>query len=763
VTLNPLPAAVTARAGLYALALLAVLELLVLVRLDPPAAVAEDAPAHRFSATRAQRVLERLVTSAEPHPTGTRAQRAFRDRLVAELEKLGLTAELQRGAACGQWGVCAEVENVIAVLPGRDGRVELGLACHYDSVPAGPGVADDAQGVASLIEIARALALDQPRSGVVLLFTDGEEIGLLGARLFTREHPLAKGLRVVLNVEARGTGGSSLMFETTQGSGWLVEKFARSAARPIASSLFASVYRALPNDTDLTVFGAHGVQGLNFAFLDGVARYHTPLDDLAHLELGSVQHQGESVIATARELLASGVEPAGEEAVFFDVLGAFLVRLPAPSMLLFMLLATAAFGYAVGRDVARRRWLARDLLPVTAGVLALLVAPGLLGALTGWLLSKLGGLPSPWLATPAPLLVAFVALAFAGAALAARLAGAERWLLLFDAVWLVWLLVGWALVVALPSASYVAVVPALFAGAARVAVAHVPSHRAPLVLAVPAVVTALIWLPALSMLYPALGFLAPALLATAVAFGLSPFAPLWSGLFAPPVAVRAIFALAAGAALLQLAPAPFSESTPQRLSIAFAVDPERGARFLADTSFGPLPAALANAAKWSPLPADPHPWPSSWRTSVAEAPAPNLELPLAVGRITARGASSVTVQATAPPGAWAVNVHVPATTRFVRARWEGQSVLPRSEGKWTVATFVLGEARTLSVELELEGERVPPLLVSQATLGLPAAGAPLQRARAPYATQSQFGDMTVVASRVSPTPPAPVPATPTRR
>jgi hypothetical protein len=117
----------------------------------------------------------------------------------------------------------------------------------------------------------------------------------------------------------------------------------------------------------------------------------------------------------------------------------------------------------------------------------------------------------------------------------------------------------------------------------------------------------------------------------------------------------------------------------------------------------------------------------------------------AVGRITAMGASSVTVQATAPPGAWAVNVHLPATTRFVRARWEGQSVLPRSEGKWTVATFV------------------PPLLMSQATLGLPAAGAPLQHARAPYATQSQLGDMTVVASRVSPAPPAPVPAPSTRR
>lgn len=757
---NPLPGVVSKAAGLYALALLIALEVLTLIRLEPPRALPLDAPASEFSAMRAKRVLERLLPGAEPHPTGTEAQHAVRNRLVLELQKLGLHADLQRGVACGRWGVCAEVENVVAALPGRDGRMALALACHYDSVPAGPGAADDAQGVASVLEMARALGVEPPPSGVALLFSDGEELGLLGARLFLREHPLAKGLKVVLNVEARGTEGPSLMFETTEDSGWLVERFARSAPRPTSSSLFASVYRALPNDTDLTVFGEHGVQGLNFAFLDGVARYHTPLDDLAHLDFGSVQHQGENVLATVRALLESGVEAPGTDAVFFDVLGTFLVHLPQASMWPLSIIATLALAYAVGRDIARRRWLKGDLLPAAAGALALFIAPGLAAASVGWVLAKLGALPSPWLSHPRPLLIALAGLAFGGAALAMRIARAERWLALFDAVCIVWLAGGWVLVIVLPSASYIAVLPALSMTLARTLLAWVPPRLGALVLTLPIVVGALVWLPALSMLYPALGLVAPALLASAFAVGLSPWLPLLSGLFAHPVALRGFAALAAGGAILQLLPQPFSENTPQRLSIALAVDPEHGARFLADTSFGPLPPPLARAANWSPLPADPHPWPSSWRTSVAEAPAPKLALHTASGRITAVTTSSVTLEATLPRGAWALNVHVPATIRFVRARWEGRSVAPRSEGSWSVATFVLGKERRLSVELDLALGRghIPELLVSQATLGLPTAGAPLQRARKPFATQSQFGDMTIVASRVSSALPVPIPA-----
>ena len=38
---------------------------------------------------------------------------------------------------------------------------------------------------------------------------------------------------------------------------------------PVASSLLYSIYKMLPNDTDLTVFREDGdIKGYNFAFLD---------------------------------------------------------------------------------------------------------------------------------------------------------------------------------------------------------------------------------------------------------------------------------------------------------------------------------------------------------------------------------------------------------------------------------------------------------------------------------------------------------------
>ena len=53
------------------------------------------------------------------------------------------------------------------------------LAGHFDSVPPGPGASDDGAAVAAILEIARMLR-DQPpsRNDVILLFTDGEELGM---------------------------------------------------------------------------------------------------------------------------------------------------------------------------------------------------------------------------------------------------------------------------------------------------------------------------------------------------------------------------------------------------------------------------------------------------------------------------------------------------------------------------------------------------------------------------------------------------------
>ena len=53
-------------------------------------------------------------------------------------------------------------------------------------------------------------------------------------------------------------------------------------AGTFTSSLFSTVYRYMPNDTDLTVFRRRNIPGMNFAFIEGPTHYHTPLDNVAN-------------------------------------------------------------------------------------------------------------------------------------------------------------------------------------------------------------------------------------------------------------------------------------------------------------------------------------------------------------------------------------------------------------------------------------------------------------------------------------------------
>ena len=101
-----------------------------------------------------------------------------------------------------------------------------------------------------------------PPHPIILLVTDGEEAGLLGALLFVREHPLAKHVSAAVNMDSRGVSGASLMFETGTANISLMHLYAAAARRPVTNSLFYVVYKALPNDTDFTVFKAAPYQGL---------------------------------------------------------------------------------------------------------------------------------------------------------------------------------------------------------------------------------------------------------------------------------------------------------------------------------------------------------------------------------------------------------------------------------------------------------------------------------------------------------------------
>ena len=130
----------------------------------------------------------------------------------------------------------ARSENLAGVLPGSDPRLKdefVVVSAHLDHLGIGQpvkgdkiynGAMDDASGVASLIEIARALrdSHAKPRRSILVLAVTAEEKGLLGSQYYA-SHPTVKGAIIAdLNMdmylplfplkylEVQGLGESSL-------------------------------------------------------------------------------------------------------------------------------------------------------------------------------------------------------------------------------------------------------------------------------------------------------------------------------------------------------------------------------------------------------------------------------------------------------------------------------------------------------------------------------------------------------------------------
>lgn len=323
-----------------------------------PEVLPESASPSEFSAARALRHLQ--VISARPRPIGSQAHAAIRDYIVRELSNLGLTPEIQRTTAVNKrWGApfsAGAVENILVRIKGTESRRALLLVCHYDSVPTSLGASDDGAGVVTLLETARALKTGGSlKNDVILLFTDGEEVGLLGAQAFVTEHPWSKDVGLFLNFEARGNSGPLLMFETSDANGNLIREFAKAASRPLASSFFYEIYKLLPNDTDFTVLKTMDAQGMNFAYVNGINHYHTLLDNIEEINQGSLQQEGSKALALTRHFgNARLTNTQTANAVFFNLFGAVFINYSGALIMPLLVFTVLLFGVVVWRGFRRR-------------------------------------------------------------------------------------------------------------------------------------------------------------------------------------------------------------------------------------------------------------------------------------------------------------------------------------------------------------------------------------------------------------------------
>jgi hypothetical protein len=326
----------------------------------PPQPLSSAADPGAFSSGRAMSDVREMAKA--PRPAGSAENARVRAHLAARMRQIGMIVAEQSGPIPEQsaerlakWGgdpATARVVNVIGMLPGRDRtKPALMLMAHHDSVWASPGAPDDAAGVAAALEIARALTVrGVPERDVVLLFTDAEEIGLDGAELFFERHPLARRIGAVINMEARGGGGRAAMFETGRGNSEWIRLYRQNVSRPASNSLAVLVYELMPNNTDFTIPKKMGLPGFNFAFIGKAHLYHSPMATAEALEEGALQDMGSQALDVVAPLAFARELPGrGDNAVFGDVLGLFVIAYSAAVGWLVLGAAVALIAFAIVR------------------------------------------------------------------------------------------------------------------------------------------------------------------------------------------------------------------------------------------------------------------------------------------------------------------------------------------------------------------------------------------------------------------------------
>ncbi|KAF7284418.1 hypothetical protein GWI33_022202 [Rhynchophorus ferrugineus] len=241
----------------------------------------------------------------------------------------------------GMTNVYQDVQNIVVKVGSRiNSTHSLLINCHFDSVVDSPGASDDGAGCAVMLEILRVLAVSPKilRHNIIFLFNGGEENFMPASHGFITQHKWAKEVRAFINLEACGAGGREVLFQAGPNHPWILETYSEEVPYPYASSLAQEIFQSgvIPGDTDYRIFRDFGnVSGLDFAWSANGYVYHTKFDTIDQIPLGSLQRTGDNILALAKGM-AQGHQLSNIDnyrsgnLVFFDFLGAFVIRWPMP-------------------------------------------------------------------------------------------------------------------------------------------------------------------------------------------------------------------------------------------------------------------------------------------------------------------------------------------------------------------------------------------------------------------------------------------------
>jgi len=717
-----------------------------------PDAVRTHNAADQFDARASRERLVRILGDETPHPVDSAAQDIVRANLLREIEALGFTPEVRDTFACrpqprGPLVDCARVRNIVFSV-GPDSGPAVLAAAHYDSVPAAPGASDDGLGLSVWLEVARLLRSETLTRRVIFLFSDGEEPALLGAYEFANNDPLMTSVESLVNLEARGSRGPAVFFESNQPNADAVAAYG-AAPRPIANSVMADVYALLSNSSDVTAMTRPGLDIVNVAILDGLEDYHTPQDNIASQDLRSVQHMGDVALAVTRRLAAERDADVTQPMVYTDIASRVFVAAPSWASQAALALCALIAAFAFWRTGREGRWTALAMPPLVV------IVGGGLSFLVGLGLSALRPGADYGFAHPEPARAWCVLLAlFAGALALMVLRGGRNAAQTGAAAMLWFMIIGGALSVFLNGISILFALPALiFAFGALVGLLWQPAQRAGAWLAALAVLA--IWAPLLHLIELALGFEMPFALTLIAAFMLLP----WLGVIAQTRGGGAwrgvVFVVGLGlvisVALSALAPS-MSQARPRSLNISYFLSTSDGeARVLAGTAERALPESLAGAFEAERmLPGD------RFDTWAAPAPVEQIAPPALQDIVVSSEGDERMVRARlAMNGAYRAIVRIPMTAQPLRVRVDGVLTdFADTGGEGGDFMNVACQGRACDgalIEIAL-GVDAPEdwYVIGQFPGRTTAASDAMRTRRGPTATPIQMGDGTTTLTRFRP-------------
>lgn len=262
-----------------------------------------------------------------PHPAGSKELESVRIHILSQIREMGLepivetevyTIDDIASGLSDEPGEDNEIKNyirneahfnendelilknILVKLDAPNTDRGILMMAHYDTEKGTPGAGDDMISVCALLEAMREQSKNNNlKTDIYFLFCDGEEVGAFGSKAFVESHPeMKESIDLVINVDGRGNRGGVLMFESSAYNYELMRYFKLANSRPLAFSFTTSLYRKMPNTTDMTNFLDAGYSGLNFTVTEGVENYGAMSDNYENFNPGTAYNY----LRTVREM-----------------------------------------------------------------------------------------------------------------------------------------------------------------------------------------------------------------------------------------------------------------------------------------------------------------------------------------------------------------------------------------------------------------------------------------------------------------------------